>query len=224
MDNIFKYLFADIIKYDSTKTNLDVANTQDAIDALFEKGFVKPDIAIDCNSLTETGIYDYNGSTLNRPNFYHASSISNGGKILVVKTTSATYQLAFISRAIIDISYIGFRTKASDWSDWKFIGDNKQELFLTNLTSGADLNDYLKAGVYGTQSASETSAIINKPLEVSQRFVLRVIPFTVNDAEGANARVMQEMIPLDAVPVIYRRIHNSSGWGGWYKFSGTAVS
>lgn len=82
-----------------------------------------------------------------------------------------------------------------------------------DITSGADLNSYMNYGNYACGSGAIAQSLSNCPTTVN--FSMLVLP------KYENTLVTQ--IIFAAGNQIYTRTNTSGGWGGWYKFTGTAV-
>lgn len=78
------------------------------------------------------------------------------------------------------------------------------------ITSNTDLNTLLDAGFYSCSAASIAQTLVNCP--VTTNFTMAVYK--------KGSYQTQEILTGG---VIYTRTRNSSGWAGWYKFTGTAV-
>ena len=80
-----------------------------------------------------------------------------------------------------------------------------------NIPSGADLNDFNTMGIYQTTSNSIASSLTNCPSTVSFMMIV-----------GRRGSYALQLLITNRN--IFIRAKSSSGWAGWYKIEGTAVT
>lgn len=107
----------------------------------------------------------------------------------------------------------------AQWYAWQPIATGAGTAWGLNLapqiTANSDLNNLKTPGNY-TSPGNVTSTLTNAPPVASGAFILKVMA-----GHLANTYV-QEAIDVTGA-AMFLRYFNTSSWGSWYKYSGTAV-
>lgn len=102
---------------------------------------------------------------------------------------------------------------SSGFQSWVEFVDSSQVMLNTSTTisSGDDLDSYTTNGVYGCASSTIAASLSNSPVTSSgfALFVTRYGGYTIQTIFNGSA--------------MYCRKQSSSGYGSWYKYTGTAV-
>ena len=107
----------------------------------------------------------------------------------------------------------------SQWYAWQKIATGAGTAWGLDIgaqiAANSDLDNFMTPGNYASQG-SVTTTLVHAPPVASGAFVLKVMA-----GHLANTWV-QEAIDVTGA-AIFIRYYNTSSWGGWYKYTGTAV-
>lgn len=92
-------------------------------------------------------------------------------------------------------------------------GTIQNPLYANTIAKNSDLNTFMSTGVYRSPlTVGDVGTLTNCPTSV---------PFVMVVSGGGSATGCVQMIATSGA--IYTRRGQSSGFGGWYKFEGTAL-
>lgn len=144
---------------------------------------------------TSGGIQITTGSTFHSVNDGANYEMQSGGTWVLSQAGEATYTKAEIDAMIasVDVMRQG-----------------------TEITEGANLNDYEEAGAYYSPNSARTSSLYNRPWSGSG---FKMIVWSISGTSK-----MQWVMPMsNSADRIFFRSRTTSGWRPWYQIQGTQI-
>lgn len=86
-----------------------------------------------------------------------------------------------------------------------------------NIPSGADLNDYINAGIYHSENSTKSASLLNCPNK-SAGFRLEVCGMNMK------GRFIQKLYPNVTNVQVFARTYSVNGFSPWFKFAGEAIA
>lgn len=163
------------------------------------------------------------------PNLYNNEVVYNGQTLISLKEDTATPEKVLLGETFHDRSgapqtgsmithdvYDGLDSTSTDdalsANMGKTLNDNLNDFQFTSIEEDANLNSFIHPGLYGCMTAAIAQSLSNCP--TTSNFSMIVM----RKSQGNQTQV------IFTGQYIYTRTRSSSGWGDWYKFTGTKVS